>query len=186
MVRGPLSVVRSQRPKNIVQWEYRAKLSGPDFGSLKTSEVYPTGHRLMSLAANPRSLVFFMAYPGPGNLDGASRSLIETRYLMSGLDRVLENDSFQYLELTSLKPKQQQKEIARKLKGGGKRVAFHCSPVQWTNEESLIDPADLSCASEVHRRRAVDRIIRLMDEAAGYGAEQIFIASGRNPASGMP
>jgi len=25
-----------------------------------------------------------------------------------------------------------------------------------------------------------------MDEAAGYGAEQIFVASGRNPASGQP
>src|SRR3989442_3381349 len=181
MVRRPLSVVRSQRPKNIVQWEYRAKLSGPDFGSLKTSEVYPTSHRLMSLAANPRSLVFHMAYPGPGNLDGASRSLIETRYLLSALDRILEDKRFQIIELTSLKPRQQQKEVGRKLKGGGKRVAFHCAPVQWTNEENLIDPADLSCPSEVQRRRAVDRVLRLMDEAAGYGADQIFVASGRNP-----
>src|SRR5438105_808691 len=140
----------------------------------------------MSLAANPRSLVFHMAYPGPGNLDGASRSLIETRYLLSALDRVLEDKRFQIIELTSLKPRQQQKEVGRKLKGGGKRVAFHCAPVQWTNEENLIDPADLSSASEVHRRRAVDRISRLMDEAAGYGADQIFVASGRNPASGQP
>jgi DhnA family fructose-bisphosphate aldolase class Ia/sugar phosphate isomerase/epimerase len=140
----------------------------------------------MSLAANPRSLVFYMAYPGPGNLDGASRSLIETRYLLSALDRVLEDERFQIIELTSFKPKQQQKEISRKLKNSGKRVAFHCAPVQWTNEENLIDPADLSSASEVHRVRAVDRIIRLMDEAAGYLADQIFVFSGRNPASGQP
>ena len=33
----------------------------------------------MTLPANPRSLVFYMAYPGPGNLDGASRSLIDPR-----------------------------------------------------------------------------------------------------------
>src|SRR5262249_44205156 len=40
--------------------------------------------------------------------------------------------------------------------------------------------------SEVQRRRAVDRIRRLFDEAAGYGADQVFVASGRNPASGQP
>jgi DhnA family fructose-bisphosphate aldolase class Ia/sugar phosphate isomerase/epimerase len=140
----------------------------------------------MSLADNPRSLVFYMAYPGPGNLDGASRSLVDTNYLLGALDRVLADDRFQIIELTSLKPRQQQKEVAKRLKGSDKRVAFHCTPVQWTNEENLIDPADLSSPSEVHRRRAVDRIVRLMDEAGGYGAEQIFVASGRNPASGQP
>src|SRR5262249_16952537 len=69
---------------------------------------------------------------------------------------------------------------------GGKQVAFHCQPVQWVNEENLIDPADLSSVNEVHRRRAVDRIRRLLDEAAAYGAAQVFVASGRNPASGQP
>lgn len=140
----------------------------------------------MSLAANPRSLVFYMAYPGPGNLDGASRSLVDTRYLVSALDTVLDDKRFQAIELTSLKPRHQQKDVAKKLKGSDKIVGFHCSPVQWTNEENLIDPADLSSANEVHRRRAVDRIVRLLDEAAAYGAEQAFVFSGRNPASGQP
>lgn len=137
------------------------------------------------LAANPRSLVFYMAYPGPGNLDGASRSLVDSKYLLSSLDKVLRDNIYQIVEVTSLKSSKLQKEVAKKLKGGGKRVAFHCEPVQWTNEESLIDPADLSAANEVQRRRAVDRILRLMDEASSYGADQIFVASGRNPASGM-
>lgn len=140
----------------------------------------------MTLAANPRSLVFYMAYPGPGNLDGASRSLIDAHYLLSALDTVLEDDAFGALELTSLKSKKLQNKVAETLRNSGKRIAFHCEPVQWVNEENLIDPADLSCAREVQRRRAVDRIVRLMDEAAGYGAEQIFVASGRNPASGQP
>lgn len=140
----------------------------------------------MTLANNPRSLVFYKAYPGPGNLDGASRSLIDGPYVLAALDRVLANESFSIIELTSLKSRELRKKFAERLKGRGKRVAFHCEPVQWVNEENLIDPADLSCANEVHRRRAVDRILRLMDEAAGYGAEQIFVASGRNPATGMP
>src|SRR5947207_4723307 len=140
----------------------------------------------MSLAANPRSLVFYMAYPGPGNLDGASRSLIDPRYLLAGLDAVLEDPGFQIIELTSLKSKRLQAQVAESLRGGGKRVAFHCEPVQWVNEENLIDPADLSSPSEVHRRRAVDRILRLFDEATGYGADHVFVASGRNPASGQP
>ncbi len=140
----------------------------------------------MTLSANPRSLVFWMAYPGPGNLDGASRSLVDTRYLYAALDRALDDKRFGAIELTSFKPKAQQREVARKLKAAGVRVAFHCAPVQWTNEEQIIDPADLCCPNEVQRRRATDRIVRLMDEAAAYGAEQIFVASGRNPASGQP
>jgi DhnA family fructose-bisphosphate aldolase class Ia/sugar phosphate isomerase/epimerase len=138
----------------------------------------------MTLSANPRSLVFYMAYPGPGNLDGASRSLIDSRYLLASLDEVLDDDRFQIVELTSLKSKKLQAKVAATLNNSGKRVAFHCEPVQWVNEEGLIDPADLSSANEIQRRRAVDRIVRLMEEAAGYGAEQIFVASGRNPASG--
>ncbi len=127
-----------------------------------------------------------MAYPGPGNLDGAFRSLIDSNYLLSSLDTVLEDPGFQVIELTSLKVKRLQTQVAESLAGSGKRVAFHCEPVQWVNEEGIIDPADLSCANEIHRRRAVDRILRLMDEAVGYGADQLFVASGRNPASGQP
>ncbi|HXG13360.1 MAG TPA: TIM barrel protein [Gemmataceae bacterium] len=140
----------------------------------------------MTLADNPRSLVFYMAYPGPGNLDGASRSLIDPPYLLAALDTVLENEAFEVIELTSLKSRKLQRRVAEKLKGNGRRVAFHCEPVQWVNEENLIDPADLCCPNEVHRRRAVDRIRRLLDEAALYGADQVFVASGRNPASGRP
>jgi DhnA family fructose-bisphosphate aldolase class Ia/sugar phosphate isomerase/epimerase len=140
----------------------------------------------MTLAANPRSLVFYMAYPGPGNLDGASRSLIDPSYLLAALETVLEDESFEILELTSLKSKKLRSQVAELVRGNGKRIAFHCEPVQWVNEENLIDPADLSCPSEVHRRRAVDRILRLLDEAAAYGADQVFVASGRNPASGQP
>jgi DhnA family fructose-bisphosphate aldolase class Ia len=140
----------------------------------------------MALADNVRSLVFYMAYPGPGNLDGASRGLIDTHYVLQNLDVVLENDAFEAIELTSFKSKKLQRQVAETLKGSGKRVAFHCEPVQWVNEENLIDPADLCCPSQVQRRRAVDRIRRLFDEAAGYQADQVFLTSGRNPASGQP
>ena len=139
----------------------------------------------MSLT-NARSLVFYMAYPGPGNLDGASRSLIDGRYLLAALDGVIDDSRFQAIELTSLKSRKLQLQVAETLKDSGKQVAFHCEPVQWVNEENLIDPADLCCPNEVHRQRAVDRILRLLDEAAVYGADQVFVAGGRNPASGMP
>src|SRR5262249_14409877 len=117
----------------------------------------------MALAENARSLVFYMAYPGPGNLDGASRSLIDPEYLLAALEAVLDDDEFGIVELTSLKSKKLQRQVAEKVSGNGKRVAFHCEPVQWVNEENLIDPADLSCPSDVHRQRAVDRILRLFD-----------------------
>jgi DhnA family fructose-bisphosphate aldolase class Ia/sugar phosphate isomerase/epimerase len=135
---------------------------------------------------NPRSLVFWMAYPGPGNLDGASRSLIDPAYLLASLDAVLADNRFRAIELTSLKSKKLREQVAARLRDCGKHIAFHCQPVQWVNEENLIDPADLCCPNEVYRKRAVDRILRLLDEARQYGAEQVFVASGRNPASGQP
>jgi DhnA family fructose-bisphosphate aldolase class Ia/sugar phosphate isomerase/epimerase len=139
----------------------------------------------MPATANPRSLVFYMAYPGPGNLDGASRSLIDVRYLLTALDAVIDDDRFDCLELTSFKSRNLRDKVAETLRGSGKRVAFHCEPVQWTNEEGLIDPTDICSPNEIQRRRAVDRIRRLLDEAASYGAEQVFVWSGRNPASGL-
>lgn len=140
----------------------------------------------MSLADNSRSLVYYMAYPGPGNLDGASRSLVDPAYVLTSLSNVLKNLAFQAIELTSFKSSRLRQQVVDLLKGSGKDVAFHCEPVQWTNEEALIDPSDLSSLSEVQRRRAVDRIRRLLDEAKRYGATQVFVASGRNPASGQP
>lgn len=140
----------------------------------------------MPLPDNSRSLVFYMAYPGAGNLDGASRSLIEPNYLLSALDTVLKDDAFDVIELTSFKSKKLQQQVIAALKKAGKRVAFHCEPVQWVNEENLIDPADLSSPSEIHRSRAVDRIRKLLDEAGAYGADQVFVSSGKNPASGQP
>ncbi|MCS7168568.1 MAG: TIM barrel protein [Gemmatales bacterium] len=140
----------------------------------------------MALRHNPRSLVFYLAYPGPGNLDGASRSLIDPDYLLRHLDNVIADKRFHYLEVTSLKSHSLRQEVAQRLKKSDKKVVFHCQPVQWVNEENLVDPADLSSLSQVHRQRAIERIIRLMDEAVTYGAEAVFIASGRNPASGQP
>lgn len=140
----------------------------------------------MSLTENPRSLVWYMAYPGPGNLDGAFRSLVDPAYVVQHLKETLADPGFQALELTSFKSRKLRQEVANLLKGSGKTIAFHCEPVQWTNEENLIDPADLCSLTEVHRRRAVDRIRRLLDEAAFLGAKQVFVASGRNPASGQP
>jgi DhnA family fructose-bisphosphate aldolase class Ia/sugar phosphate isomerase/epimerase len=140
----------------------------------------------MLLADNPRSLVFYMAYPGPGNLDGASRSVIDFEYVLGALEKVLKDESFKVIELTSVKSKKLRQRLVEALQRSPRRVAFHCEPVQWVNEENLIDPADLCCPNEVHRRRAVDRIVRLLDEAEEYGANQVFVASGRNPASGQP
>src|SRR5438128_9531242 len=137
------SRVRGQKTVVIVQWavDTLPSLWAMDHRSLDLGRT-----RLMTLAANPRSLVFFLAYPGPGNLDGASRSLIEGRYLLTALDQVLKDEAFRVIELTSLKAKELRSQVAQALDGSGKRIAFHCEPVQWVNEENLIDPADLSSA----------------------------------------
>src|SRR5262249_48903048 len=104
---------------------------GPSYSGKENRHRFPTDGTDMTLTANPRSLVFWMAYPGPGTLDGASRSLIDGHYLLSSLDAVLADPAFAIVELTSLKSKKLQQQVARKIKDSGKRVAFHCQPVQW-------------------------------------------------------
>lgn len=140
----------------------------------------------MSLAKNPRSLVFFAAYPGPGNLDGASRSLVDGTYLLRHLKNVLVDDRFQAVELTSIKQSKLRKQVVELVRASGKTVAFHAAPVQWVNEENLIDAADIASLQESHRVRAMARIRGLIDEAAEYGAKQVFLWSGRRPDGAQP
>ena len=59
---------------------------GPSYSGKENCNLLPTDGTDMTLTANPRSLVFWMAYPGPGNLGGASRSLIDDLYLLAPPD----------------------------------------------------------------------------------------------------
>ena len=77
------------RKTRCARWRCRvARLSANDrkCNSNLPRALNETHCHAMTLAANPRSLVFYMAYPGPGNLDGASRSLIDGDYLLAALD----------------------------------------------------------------------------------------------------
>ncbi len=132
----------------------------------------------MELADNPLSLVLAMAYPGPGNSDGMLRGLPAPRYLLESLGAVLDDGDFAAIELPHVKDRELRSRAAALLKKSKKLKLLCGQPVQLVNEERLIDPADLSSIQENERRKAVARIVALLDEAAEFGCTSIAVYSG--------
>ena len=54
----------------------------------------------LELEKNPKSIVHWMAYPGPGNIDAAMRGQSPPEALFESLTRVLDDDYFQAIEIT--------------------------------------------------------------------------------------
>ena len=121
----------------------------------------------MTLADNPRSLVFYLAYPGPGNLDGASRSLVDPEYVLKGLEAVLEDDSFEAIELTSLKSKELQGKVAETLRLMGRP----------TSERITRDVASELCTRTGSKAVLVGSISKLGNEYV-VGIDAVGCSSG--------
>ena len=124
----------------------------------------------MELQSNPKSIVHFMLYTGPGNTDSVLRSEPDEAYMLSSLQKLLDDPYFQIIEITHIKSAKLRRKVADAFKKSKKQAAFGCQPVQIINEERVIDPSDISAIDENDRRKAVARILDLLDEAAEIGA----------------
>ncbi|HLX62605.1 MAG TPA: TIM barrel protein [Planctomycetota bacterium] len=136
----------------------------------------------MELQSNPKSVVHFMLYSGPGNTDSVLRSEPDEAYLLSSLQKLLDDPYFQIIEITHIKSAKLRKKVADAFKKAKKQAAFGCQPVQIINEEGVIDPSDICAIDESERRKAVARILDLLDEAHDLGATRFGLYSGQDPA----
>ncbi len=135
----------------------------------------------MALEKNPVSLVFFMAYPGPGNTRSVQRGEARAEYLLRALREVLADPYFQGIEVTQIKDKQVRAQVADLLRTSGKRVIFGAQPVQLINEDGFIPAEDISSIDEVGRRQAVDRLKGCLEQAYELGAIDFGFISGKDP-----
>ena len=136
----------------------------------------------MELQSNPKSVVHFMLYSGPGNTDSVLRSEPDEAYMLSSLQRLLDDPYFQIIEITHIKSARLRKKVAEAFKKVKKQPAFGCQPVQIVNEEGVVDPSDICAIDESERRKAVGRILDLLDEAQELGCTRFGLYSGQDPA----
>ena len=136
----------------------------------------------MELQANPKSVVHFMLYTGPGNTDSVLRGEPDDVYLLSTLQKILDDPYFANVEITHIKSARLRKKIAEAIKKSKKEATFGCQPVQIINEEHIIAPSDISSIDENERRKAVARILDLLEEAGELGCNRLALYSGQDPA----
>src|ERR1043165_2630069 len=82
----------------------------------------------MELQSNPKSVVHFMLYSGPGNTDSVLRSEPDEAYMLSSLQRLLDDPYFQIIEITHIKSARLRKKVAEAFKKVKKQPTFGCQP----------------------------------------------------------
>src|SRR5438067_4791589 len=84
----------------------------------------------MELQTNLKSVVHFMLYTGPGNTDSVLRSEPDEGYLLSTLQRLLDDPYVQNVEITHIKSPRLRKKVAEAIRKSKKEASFGCQPVQ--------------------------------------------------------
>lgn len=135
----------------------------------------------MALEKNPISLVFHMAYPGPGDTRSVQRGEARPEYLRSALQKVLDDPYFQGIEITRIKDAKLRAEVVDMLKASGKLVYFSAQPVQLINEDGFIPSEDISSIDEVGRQQAIERLKSNIEQAYELGAIDFAFISGKDP-----
>lgn len=135
----------------------------------------------MALEKNIKSIVHFMAYPGPRL--GRSTQLGEApeAYMLETLQKIIDDGYFTGVEITLIKDPAIRKKVADLLKSKKMYVTFCAQVIQLINEDNLIAPTDISSNDEVERRNAVARIIEYIDQAGELGAKHFELWSGQDP-----
>ncbi|MBD3187009.1 hypothetical protein GF325_09295 [Candidatus Bathyarchaeota archaeon] len=135
----------------------------------------------MALEKNIKSLVHFMAYPGPRL--GRSTQLGEApeSYMIDSIKKVIEDPYFNGIEITLIKNPSIRKKVTKMLKDAKMYVTFCAQVIQLINEDNLIAPTDIASIDELERQNAVARILEYVDMAAEMGAQHFELLSGDDP-----
>ncbi len=135
----------------------------------------------MAFEDNVKSIVHFMAFPGPRL--GRSTQLGEApeKYMIESFEAIKNTNYFNGIEVTIVKDPILRKKMAGLYKKAKFFVTFCAQPVQLINEDNLIAPTDISSINEIDRGLAVDRMKKLIDEAYEIEAQAFCFLSGEDP-----
>ncbi|MBD3353547.1 MAG: TIM barrel protein [Candidatus Lokiarchaeota archaeon] len=135
----------------------------------------------MALEENLKSLVTFMAFPGPRLGRSAQLGEAPEKYLKESIDFVAKTNFFNAVEVTRIKDPVIRANMTKLYKKHKFYVTYCAQPVQLINEDNLIEPTDISSINELERKNAVTRLKECMDEAYEIGAKQFCFLSGEDP-----
>jgi len=133
----------------------------------------------MALEKNLKSLVTFMAFPGPRLGRSAQLGEAPEKYLRECIEFVGSTKFFNAIEVTTIKDPEIR---ANMVKLYSKYYVTYCAqPVQLINEDKLIAPTDISSIDDIERQNAVNRLKECLEEAYEIGAKQFCFLSGHDP-----
>lgn len=137
--------------------------------------------RFVALEKNVKSLVHFMAYPGPGTTKSVMRGEARASYLLRSIEEIISDPYFGAIEITTIKDPSLRAEVAKRLKDAKFQIIWSAQPVQLLNEDDLVPVTDISSIDELHRIAGILRLKRCIDEAYEVGATSLGLISGRDP-----
>jgi len=135
----------------------------------------------MALEKNIKSLVTFMAFPGPRLGKSAILGEAPEKYLQNCIEFTVNTNFFNGVEVTLIKDPEIRERMAQLYAKHKLFVTYCAQPVQLINEDNLIAPTDISSIDDIERRNAVKRLKECLDEAFEIGAQQFCFLSGRDP-----
>ena len=136
----------------------------------------------MVLEANVKSIVQFMAWPGPGNAPVVQRGEASWPVLRESLEAIAADPFFGAVEVTQVQdPEVERQLIEWLIQHPNLGVIFSAQPIQLQNLEGIVSSLDVGDPDEVNRRQAVARLAEYIEMAYRWRARQFAFVSGRDP-----
>lgn len=134
----------------------------------------------MAFEQNIKSLVHFMAFPGPRLGNSTMLGEAPEKYLLDSIAFLKKLKYFDGIEVTHIKDPEVKAKFINAIKSF-KYISYSVEPIQLINEDHLIADTDISSIDEIERKNAVNRLKWGLKEAYEYGAKQFTFLSGSDP-----
>ncbi|MHA1291837.1 MAG: Cgl0159 family (beta/alpha)8-fold protein [Promethearchaeota archaeon] len=134
----------------------------------------------MAFEDNIKSIVHFMAFPGPRLGHSTMLGEAPEKYLLDSIKFLKNLKYFNGIEVTHIKDPEVKLKFIEVIKSF-KHITYSAEPVQLINEDNLIARTDISSIDELERKNAVNRLKWCIKEAFEYGASQFTFLSGEDP-----
>ncbi|MBY9018925.1 MAG: hypothetical protein KGD66_08850 [Candidatus Lokiarchaeota archaeon] len=135
----------------------------------------------MAFEDNIKSIVHFMAFPGPRLGNTTILGEAPEKYLLDSVKFLKSLNYFNGIEITHIKDPDIKSKFINLIKEFN-YISYSVGPVQLINEDNLIARTDISSIDELERKNAVLRLKRHLNEAYEFGAQQFIFLSGEDSA----
>ncbi|MHA1671338.1 MAG: Cgl0159 family (beta/alpha)8-fold protein [Promethearchaeota archaeon] len=133
----------------------------------------------MAFEDNIKSIVHFMAFPGPRLGNTTMLGEAPEKYLLDSIKFLKGLKYFNGIEVTLIKDPDIKTKFINLIKGF-KYISYSAEPIQLINEDNLIARTDISSIDELERKNAVRRLKWYLNEAYEFGAHQFIFLSGED------